>query len=113
MRYLAIAALLAAVSAFAQRPDPASGVLVPSAPPSFHKAIQNMVGANAARGTAPAPTAPRMTLQQPGHPIKACAIPLLRVPARAHLDDGLLRDADPSVDRGILQRPAAPPCDPR
>ena len=67
--------------------------------------IQNMVETKAALGTVPAPA-----LQQPGHPIKVCAIPLLRVPARAHLDDGLLRDADPSVDRGILQRPAAPPC---
>jgi len=70
-------------------------------------------------GTAPRP---EITPQQPApqpirllgeRPAKVCAIPLLRVPVKNHIDDRVfvfLRHGYPSVDSVIFKSPAVPAC---
>jgi len=111
MRYLAVAAVLAATAAFGHQSDPASGVLVPQPPPAFHQAIRGMVHASLL------PTAgslPRHPAPQPApapQAAKVCAIPLLQVPVKDHIDDGILqKGASVSVDPKIFISPPAPAC---
>jgi hypothetical protein len=111
MRYLVVAAVLAAASAFGQQSDSASGVLVPVAPPAFHQAIRNMLGAVPQPQIVPQQPAPRPFVFVAGHPLKVCAIPLRPVPLRSHIDDrAFLKDGNAPVDSGIFRPPPAPAC---
>src|SRR5256885_12526322 len=82
MRFIAVFAIVIAGRAFAQQPDAAaSGVLVASPPASFHEKVRKAVL-----------TAPNLKALQPEagqEAAKVCAIPLLRVPVRDHIDDGI------------------------
>ena len=117
MRSLAIAAILAFVPAFAQQSDPASGVLVPVPPPSFHDAVRGALGQSLkapaitqAKGTLPNPSAGAIH-PKTAEPPKVCAIPLLQVPVKDHIDDGmLLKRGNPSVDSAMVISPVVPPC---
>ena len=105
MRYLAITAILAFVPVFAQQPGPASGVLVPQAPPAFHQAVRGMVRGSLVPTAGSVPSRPQ--IQAP----KVCAIPLLEAPAKDHIDDGIfLKQGTVSVDSTMVVTPAVPAC---
>jgi hypothetical protein len=100
MRFIAVFAIVIAGRAFAQQPDAAaSGVLVASPPASFHEKVRKAV-LNAPNLKAPQPEA-----------AKVCAIPLLSVPARDHVDERIfVKDVKASVDKTFVIAPAVPAC---
>ena len=106
-----MAGIVAVVAAYGQQSDPGSGVLVPEAPRWFHTDMQAMV-----RQSLPtAGAVPRLPGQAA---VKTCAIPLLEVPVKDHLDDGIFqkganaqqKGASAQVDKGIAIIPPALPC---
>ena len=104
MRFIAVFAILIAGAAFAQQPDAApSGVLVVSPPATFHDKVLKAV-LTAPNLKAPQPEAPKKTA-------RVCAVPLLKVPVRDHIDDGiLLKDVKTSFDKTFGIEPAIPEC---